>query len=62
MKQKEFFGFGSIKNLKQILKNHKPNKIFLVTGKKSYESSGAKILIDELTNNFSTFHFSYNTI
>ena len=40
MKQKEYFGFGSLENLREILENHNPNKIFLVTGKKSYESSG----------------------
>jgi len=38
--QKEFFGYNSIENLVEILKNYK--KIFLVTGKKSYILSGAE--------------------
>ena len=31
--QKEFFGYGSIKKLPQILASRKPKLIFLVTGK-----------------------------
>ena len=37
MKQIEYFGFGSIANLKKILERENMENIFLVTGKKSFE-------------------------
>ena len=52
MNQKEYFGFGSIRNLKDILKEENPNKIFLVTGKKSYVKSGAKDSILQYLQNY----------
>jgi len=57
MNQKEYFGFDSIKNLKNILKQEDPNKIFLVTGKKSYEKSGAKNSILKYLKNYDFIHF-----
>jgi len=57
MNQKEYFGFDSIKNLKNILKEEDPNKIFLVTGKKSYEKSGAKNSIVKYLENYDFVHF-----
>jgi alcohol dehydrogenase len=42
MKQKEYFGTKCISNFSNILEIEKPKKIFLVTGKKSYKTSGAK--------------------
>lgn len=57
MKQKEFFGFGSIKNLKNILKKENPKKIFLVTGKKSFKKSGAKDIIFKYLENYDFVHF-----
>lgn len=47
MKQKEYFGKGSVNNLKNILKEGGAKKIFLVAGKFSYELSGAKGRIEE---------------
>ena len=57
MNQKEYFGFGSIKNLKNILKEENPKKIFLVTGKKSYEKSGIKDHILQYLQNYDFVHF-----
>jgi alcohol dehydrogenase len=42
MSQIEFFGFGSISNIDKVLGFEKPKKVFLVTGKSSYESCRAK--------------------
>ncbi len=40
--EKEIFGEGRIKSLEGILKHYSAQHVFLVTGKKSYELSGAK--------------------
>ena len=40
--QKEFFGYDSIQNIKEILDNYDVERIFLVTGKKAYTISGAE--------------------
>ena len=53
----KYFGFGSIKNLKNILKEENPKKIFLVTGKKSYEKSGIKDHILQYLQNYDFVHF-----
>ena len=57
MNQKEYFGFGSIRNLKDVLKKENPNKIFLVTGKKSYEKSGIKDYVLRYLQNYDFVHF-----
>lgn len=46
----EYFGVGSINKLTGILKELKPSKIMLITGKSSYVKSGAKEKIGELYN------------
>ncbi|ADQ13541.1 phosphonoacetaldehyde reductase [Halanaerobium hydrogeniformans] len=48
MRQKEYFGFNSISKLKEIIDIESPSKIFLVTGKSSYEKSGAKDKIENI--------------
>ncbi len=58
MPQQEYFGFGAISNLKSILRIHKPKNSFLVSGKGSYESSGAKTIIDELLKDCNTVQFN----
>ena len=58
MSQLEYFGFNSIINLNNILFNHKPTKIFLVTGKDSYIKSGAKSTIDPILNGYDVTHFN----
>lgn len=57
MSQEEYFGFGSIKHLSGILSKLNSKKIFLVTGKKSYETSGAKDVLEKLLNGYEVFHF-----
>ena len=58
MKQEEYFGMGSIKNLSDILKAPHPGKIFLATGKKSYESSGAEEVLENLIEKYEVYHFN----
>lgn len=57
MPQKEYFGFGSIKNLQCILEKENSKNIFLITGKNSYELCKAKDYIDRLKG-FSFTRFS----
>jgi len=57
MNQKEYFGYNSIKNLKNILKKENPSKIFLVTGKKSYKKSGAEESMLQYLENYDFVHF-----
>lgn len=49
--QEVFFGYGSISNLKKILERHNPKSVFVVAGKKSYESCGAKAAIERILVN-----------
>ncbi|MBD3313677.1 iron-containing alcohol dehydrogenase [Candidatus Woesearchaeota archaeon] len=58
MDQKEYSGFGSIERLKGILEGISPKKIFLVTGKRSYELSGAKEAMDTILQGYETSRFS----
>ena len=58
MEQQEYIGFDSIKNLWHILLKYKPKKIFLVTGRDSYEKSGAKKLVDKYLSGYNVVHFS----
>ncbi len=50
MKQTEFVGEGSITQLKQLLNDLGAKKIFLVTGKNSFEKSGAKAAMNDILN------------
>ena len=50
MPQTEYTGKDSINNLKSTLSRHKPNSIFLATGKASYEKSGAKSILNKILN------------
>jgi len=60
MPQKEYFGYGSIAGLRHILTELKTKKIFLITGKKSYELSGAKSSVEQefISANCQSVHFS----
>ena len=51
-------GFGSINYLEDILKNLSLERVFLVTGKGSYQSSGAKSYLSTLTANKTISRFS----
>ena len=48
---------NSIDYLKEILEENKPKKIFLVTGKSSYVTCGAKEAVENIIKDFDYFHF-----
>ena len=56
--QQEYLGFGAVSNLKEILSNHNPKHIFLVTGKDSYEGCGAKQIINKIISDYNAVHFN----
>jgi len=53
-----YLGKNSISNLSEILKLHSGKKIFLVTGKSSYEKSGAQRIMESLLKGIPYFRFS----
>jgi alcohol dehydrogenase class IV len=55
--QREYSGIGSIKNLKNIIYENSAKKIFLVTGKKSFELSGAKDKLNVILRDKEIIHF-----
>ena len=57
MEQKEFIGAGSIKNVKKILEENSAKKVLLVTGKKSFITSGAQNKLDEILKGIHTEQF-----
>ena len=57
MPQEEFIGKGSISNLQKILSNHNPKSIFLVTGRSSYEKSGAKKILEPYLSKYTVIRF-----
>lgn len=56
--QKEYIGFGKIGSLGDILQDQGPGKVFLVTGKGSYENSPAKAVVDGLSDTYDFVRFS----
>ena len=57
MQQQEYVGFSSINNLSNILSKYNPRNIFLVTGRNSYEKSGAKKLIESILSGYRITYF-----
>ena len=57
MQQQEYVGFGSVNNLSDILSKYNPRNIFLITGKNSYEKSGAKKIIGSILSGYRIIHF-----
>lgn len=55
--QAEYSGKGSIENLKIVLNNNAAKKIFLVTGKKSYERSGAQQKLKDILKDMEVIHY-----
>jgi len=55
--QKEFFGFGTLNELPKIVNRFDARKIFLVTGRKSFSSSGAQEKIEKLLGDSSSTRF-----
>lgn len=53
-----YIGKDSISNLSEILKLHSGKKVFLVTGKSSYEKSGAQKIMESLLQGTPYFRFS----
>jgi len=58
MAQKTYIGPGEVARLRDILEQHKPSSIFLVTGGKSYESCGAKAALDPILSSCNFTRFS----
>jgi len=58
MKQRTYFGWNSHENIRSIVRKHSPKKIFLVTGKGSYSSSGAKSILSDILKPFTTVRFA----
>ncbi len=58
MTQKIYSGYGSCRKLSEILDDYSPQKIFLVTGKKSYSSSHADDLIGDLLSQYNYDRFA----
>lgn len=56
--QEEYFGAGSISNLGKILEKAEAKKIFLVSGKKSFELSGAGKIFRSRFSDFKFENFS----
>ena len=56
--QEEFFGFGTIDKLSGIINRFDVKKIFLVTGKKSFFSSGAQNKIEKILGGISYTRFA----
>ncbi|HOW96847.1 MAG TPA: phosphonoacetaldehyde reductase [Kiritimatiellia bacterium] len=46
--QTEYLGAGSVACLGEVLQRHAPRRVFLVTGRASYEASGARAAIEPL--------------
>ncbi len=58
MKQEEYFGFGSIKNLRNILIKENSKNIFLVTGRNSFEKCRAKFFLADLLKKYNVTQFN----
>jgi alcohol dehydrogenase class IV len=56
--EREFIGAGSVKRLAEIVNQVNPDKVFIVSGKSSYKSSGAKDAIEQQLKKFSTLRYS----
>jgi alcohol dehydrogenase class IV len=57
MNQQIYIGYGTYKKLSDILHKHSPNNIFLVTGDRSYEYSGAERLLSKIINKYNYIRF-----
>jgi alcohol dehydrogenase len=62
VEQKIIKGAGSINKLADILREYRPRRIFLVTGNKSYEASGAKGQLSKIITEFEYSRFCSFTI
>lgn len=58
MSQREYIGFHSIDEIRNILVAHKPKKIFLITGRSSYDKCGARQALEPILRLYPTIYFS----
>jgi alcohol dehydrogenase class IV len=58
MRQREYVGKGAIENLPGILRHLSASRVFLVTGRNSYENSGARKHIEPLLASLDHMRFS----
>ena len=49
--QKSFIGAGSLNNLRIIVDKYNANKVLIVTGRKSFTSSGAQEKVKKILSN-----------
>ena len=56
--KREFFGYGSISNLQEIIDSYNAKNVFLVTGKKSYKLSGAEKTIKPFLKDLKYTHYN----
>lgn len=57
MKQEEYFGYGAISHLLDVLRKHKAKNIFLVTGYNSYGLSDAEETLSKICRLFSYYRY-----
>ncbi|MCK4789247.1 MAG: iron-containing alcohol dehydrogenase, partial [Desulfobacteraceae bacterium] len=57
MRQEEYIGFDTISQLRDILGRFGSQRIFLVTGKESYSSCGAKAYLDKILGDYEVSRF-----
>ena len=50
-------GFGSLLEIEKIITYYSPSNILLVTGKRSFKSSGVKKKIDDCLNGYKKVYF-----
>lgn len=58
----EYIGFNLITRLEKILKKNKFQKIFLITGRKSFENTNIKIIIHDILKDYKFYHFNDYTL
>jgi len=55
---RQHLGAGAIEELREIVNGFSPQRILLVTGKASYEASGAAPVVEKVLRDFSVAHYS----
>jgi len=56
--QEEYFGYGKLKCLEGIIQRYDPTNIFIVTGERSFHSSGAEDIIIPFIEDLNYFRFT----
>ncbi|MDP3698766.1 MAG: phosphonoacetaldehyde reductase [Nanoarchaeota archaeon] len=56
--QYEYIGPGSLARLSEVLEKEKPSSVFVVTGKNSYQRSGAQKMFESLLSDYKVIFFS----